>query len=46
VVTVAAPTNRSADVTIIGNDDPAAPGISVEVEGLPPRLDRAQSFAS
>jgi catechol 2,3-dioxygenase-like lactoylglutathione lyase family enzyme len=31
VVTVASPTNPSAQVTIIGNDDPAAPGISVEV---------------
>ncbi len=31
VVTVVSPTNRSAQVTIIGNDDPAAPGISVEV---------------
>lgn len=31
VVTVASPANRSAQVTIIGNDDPAAPGISVEV---------------
>jgi catechol 2,3-dioxygenase-like lactoylglutathione lyase family enzyme len=31
VVTVASPTNRSAQVTVIGNDDPAAPGISVEV---------------
>ena len=31
VVTVASPTNRSAQVTIISNDDPAAPGISVEV---------------
>jgi catechol 2,3-dioxygenase-like lactoylglutathione lyase family enzyme len=31
VVTVASPTNRSAQVTIINNDDPAAPGISVEV---------------
>jgi catechol 2,3-dioxygenase-like lactoylglutathione lyase family enzyme len=31
VVTVASPTNRSAQVTIIGNDDMAAPGISVEV---------------
>ena len=31
VVTLASPTNRSAQVTIIGNDDPAAPGISVEV---------------
>jgi catechol 2,3-dioxygenase-like lactoylglutathione lyase family enzyme len=31
VVTVASPTNRSAQVTIVGNDDMAAPGISVEV---------------
>jgi uncharacterized glyoxalase superfamily protein PhnB len=31
VVTVASPTNRSAQVTIIANDDMAAPGISVEV---------------
>jgi catechol 2,3-dioxygenase-like lactoylglutathione lyase family enzyme len=31
VVTVASPTNRSIQVSIIGNDDPAAPGISVEV---------------
>jgi catechol 2,3-dioxygenase-like lactoylglutathione lyase family enzyme len=31
VVTLASPTNRSAQVTIISNDDPAAPGISVEV---------------
>lgn len=31
VVTVASPDNRTAQVTIIGNDDPAAPGISVEV---------------
>ncbi len=31
VVTVASPTNSSAQVTIISNDDPAAPGISVEV---------------
>jgi catechol 2,3-dioxygenase-like lactoylglutathione lyase family enzyme len=30
-VTVVSPTNRSAQVTIIGNDDPAAPGISVGV---------------
>jgi catechol 2,3-dioxygenase-like lactoylglutathione lyase family enzyme len=28
-VTVVSPTNPSAQVTIIGNDDPAAPGISV-----------------
>ena len=31
IVTVAAPGNPSAQVNIIGNDDPAAPGISVEV---------------
>ena len=31
VVTVVSPTNSSAQVTIIGNGDPAAPGISVEV---------------
>jgi uncharacterized glyoxalase superfamily protein PhnB len=30
-VTVASPTNTSAQVTIVGNDDMAAPGISVEV---------------
>ena len=34
VVTVASPTNRSAQVTIVSNDDPAAPGISVEVEDV------------
>ena len=31
VVTLASPTNPSVQVNIIGNDDPAAPGISVEV---------------
>ena len=31
VVTVASPTDSSAQVNIIGNDDMAAPGISVEV---------------
>jgi catechol 2,3-dioxygenase-like lactoylglutathione lyase family enzyme len=31
VITVASPTNPSAQVTIVGNDDMAAPGISVEV---------------
>jgi hypothetical protein len=31
VMTVASPTNPSAQVTIVGNDDMAAPGISVEV---------------
>jgi uncharacterized glyoxalase superfamily protein PhnB len=34
VVTVASPSNRSAQVTIIGNDDMAAPGISVEVSDV------------
>ena len=32
VVTVASPDNPSAQVTIIANDDPAAPGISVGVD--------------
>jgi uncharacterized glyoxalase superfamily protein PhnB len=31
VVTVVSATNHSAQVTIVGNDDMAAPGISVEV---------------
>jgi catechol 2,3-dioxygenase-like lactoylglutathione lyase family enzyme len=31
VVTVTSPANPSVQVTIVGNDDPAAPGISVEV---------------
>jgi uncharacterized glyoxalase superfamily protein PhnB len=31
VVTLVSPTNPSAQVTIVGNDDMAAPGISVEV---------------
>ena len=31
VVTVASPSNRSAQVNIIGNDDMSAPGISVGV---------------
>ncbi|HEU4658883.1 MAG TPA: VOC family protein [Capillimicrobium sp.] len=34
VATVASPTTRSAQVTIVGNDDPAAPGISVEVDDV------------
>ena len=34
VVTVTSPTNPSAQVTIVGNDDPAAPGISVEVDDV------------
>ena len=31
VATVVSPENRTAQVNIIGNDDPSAPGISVEV---------------
>jgi uncharacterized glyoxalase superfamily protein PhnB len=31
VVTLASPANPSAQVTVIGNDDMSAPGISVEV---------------
>jgi uncharacterized glyoxalase superfamily protein PhnB len=34
VVTVASPSNPAVQVTIVGNDDPAAPGISVEVEDV------------
>jgi catechol 2,3-dioxygenase-like lactoylglutathione lyase family enzyme len=34
IVTVASPTNPSAQVSIIGNDDPAAPGISVGVDDV------------
>ena len=34
VVTVASPTSASAQVTIVGNDDAAAPGISVEVSDV------------
>jgi len=34
VVTVASPTNPSIQVTIIGNDHLAAPGISVEVDDV------------
>jgi catechol 2,3-dioxygenase-like lactoylglutathione lyase family enzyme len=34
VVTVAAPGNASVQVTIVGNDDMAAPGISVEVDDV------------
>jgi uncharacterized glyoxalase superfamily protein PhnB len=34
VVTLASPSNRSAQVTIISNDDPSAPGISVGVEDV------------
>jgi catechol 2,3-dioxygenase-like lactoylglutathione lyase family enzyme len=34
VATVAAPGNPTAQVTVIGNEDPAAPGISIEVEDV------------
>jgi catechol 2,3-dioxygenase-like lactoylglutathione lyase family enzyme len=34
VVTVVSPTHPSAQVTIVGNDDMAAPGISVEVSDV------------
>jgi catechol 2,3-dioxygenase-like lactoylglutathione lyase family enzyme len=34
VVTLVSPTNPSAQVTIVGNDDPAAPGISIEVDDV------------
>jgi uncharacterized glyoxalase superfamily protein PhnB len=34
VVTLASPANPSAQVTIIGNDDPAAPGISIGVDDV------------
>ena len=34
VVTVASPTDPSVQVNVIGNDDPAAPGISVGVDDV------------
>src|SRR4029434_5983863 len=34
VMTVASPTNPSVQVNVIGNGDPAAPGISVEVDDV------------
>jgi catechol 2,3-dioxygenase-like lactoylglutathione lyase family enzyme len=34
VMSVVSPANASAQVTIVGNDDPAAPGISVEVDDV------------
>jgi catechol 2,3-dioxygenase-like lactoylglutathione lyase family enzyme len=34
VVTIASPTNPSAQITIVANDDPAAPGISIEVDDV------------
>jgi catechol 2,3-dioxygenase-like lactoylglutathione lyase family enzyme len=41
VVTLASRDNRSAQVTVIGNEDPAAPGISVEVTDVDAVHDRA-----
>jgi catechol 2,3-dioxygenase-like lactoylglutathione lyase family enzyme len=34
IVTVASPGNRAVQVSIVSNDDPAAPGISVEVDDV------------
>ena len=34
VVTLASPSNREAQITIISNNDPAAPGISIEVDDV------------
>jgi len=34
IVTVASPANPAVQVSIIGNDDPAAPGISVGVDDV------------
>ena len=34
VVTLASPTNPAIQVTIVGNDDPSAPGISIEVDDV------------
>ncbi len=34
IITVTSPTTPSAQVTIISNDDPAAPGISVGVDDV------------
>jgi hypothetical protein len=41
VVTLASPDNPSVQVQIIANDDPAAPGISVEVDDVDSVHDRA-----
>jgi catechol 2,3-dioxygenase-like lactoylglutathione lyase family enzyme len=41
VITLASPDKPSVQVTIISNDDPAAPGISVEVEDVDAIHDRA-----
>jgi len=41
VATVASPANPSVHVNVIGNDDPAAPGISVEVDDVDAMYARA-----
>jgi catechol 2,3-dioxygenase-like lactoylglutathione lyase family enzyme len=41
VMTLTAPDNSSAQVNIVSNDDPAAPGISVEVDDVDAAHDRA-----
>ena len=34
IATVASPANPSVQVSVVGNDDPSAPGISVEVDDV------------
>ena len=41
IVTVASPTNPAVQVSIVANEDPAAPGISVEVDDVDAVHDRA-----
>ena len=41
VLTLVSPTNPAAQVTVIANADPAAPGISVEVDDVDAVHDRA-----
>ena len=41
VATVASPADPSVQVNVIGNDDPAAPGISVEVDDVDAMYARA-----
>ena len=41
IVTVASPTNPAVQVSIVASDDPAAPGISVEVDDVDAVHDRA-----
>ena len=44
VMTLASPDNPSVQVTIIGNDDPAAPGISIGVADVDEVHARAQEL--